>query len=811
MFTDIEGSTELLHRLGADRFAQVLQEHRDTVRTVVTEHEGVEVDTQGDGFFIAFPTAAEAVAAARGVQEELSSSGEVRVRIGLHTGAPLVVGGGYVGADVHLAARIGAAGHGGQVLLSGATQALVDAVVTPLGEHRLKDFERAVALFQLGSAVFPPLKTLSTSNLPRPASSFVGRSEQLKDVLRLLRDEGARFVTLTGPGGSGKTRLAIEVGAELVGGVRGGVFWVGLAPLRDRDLVMPTIAKVVGAKDGVAEHVGSRELVLVVDNMEHVVGAAADLADLVEACPHLRVLTTSRERLRVRGEQEYAVPPLSAAEAVELFERRAGTPATADVEELCARLDNLPLAVELAAARAGFLTPRQILDRLSRRLDLLKGGRDSVDRQQTLRTTIDWSYALLNRDEQELFARLSVFVGGADLTAAEAVAEADLDLLESLVDKSLVQFAQDRFRMLETMREYAAERLAASDAVTEISRRHAEYFLALAEQEQPTVLSVEPREALERLEAEHDNLRAAISWFESAGEVQSALRLAGAVWEFWCLRNHFGEGYARLAHLLSLDPAPTAARAAALTGAVHLAPGAGEGLSPRVRGWAEEALALTRDIGTPWDVAFAEYQCAYLFAEQGDFAGLLAAMGPVVERWREVGDEHRELQAMRLVAWAHEELGDLEQHAALHEEILRRGEATGDLEVQWWALTSLALHLSRLGRQREAVEHVHRAFLLQLPFGDAAMTDMTLVRLGIVLAGAGAAEVAAFALAVAARLHERQDFVYPSWISEPVEQAVTACRGLLGTEAFDDAWARGRAMTEQTVFELATAAVDAPG
>src|SRR6266516_6668600 len=423
LFTDVEGSTRLLHKLGAEAFSAALLEHRLILRQTFARHGGVEVDTQGDAFFVAFPTASGAVDAAREAQEALRS-GPIQVRMGIHTGSPHLSEEGYVGQDVHKGARIAAVGHGGQVLLSEETRALADVEATDLGEHRLKDFAEAVSIFQLGAKHFPPLKTISNTNLPRPASSFVGRDREVEQVVALLQNS-ARLLTLTGPGGSGKTRLAIEAAATLVPEFKAGVFWVGLAPLRDPALVTDTIAQTLGAKDGLAKHMGERELLLLLDNLEQVVGAAPDLASLVEACPHLTLLVTSRELLRVRGEDEYAVLPLADPDAVELFSDRAGAEPDETVLELCRALDNLPLAVELAAARAGVLSPKQILERLSRRLDLFKGGRDADPRQQTLRATIEWSYQLLSKEEKALLARLAVFRGGCTLEDAQEVAHAD--------------------------------------------------------------------------------------------------------------------------------------------------------------------------------------------------------------------------------------------------------------------------------------------------------------------------------------------------------------------------------------------------
>ena len=456
LFTDIEGSTKLLHELGADGYAAALAEHRRILRKAFSAHGGVEVDTQGDAFLVAFPTAPGALRAAAAAQETLAR-GPIRVRMGLHTGMPHLTEEGYVGQVVHEGARIAAAGHGGQVLVSAATVALIGSDgLSDLGEHRLKDFDQPVALCQLGEERFPPLRTISNTNLPRPASSFVGRESEVAEVAALLRD-GARLLTLTGPGGTGKTRLAIEAAATLVPEFKAGVFWVGLAPVRDPALVTETIGQTIGAKDGLAAHVGERELLLLIDNLEQVVEAAPELAALVETCPHLRLLVTSRELLRVRGEVGYAVLPLADPDAVELFCARAQAAPDDTVRQLCHALDNLPLAIELAAARASVLTPAQILERLAGRLDLLRGGRDADPRQQTLRTTIAWSFDLLTPEEQLLFARLAVFAGGATLEAAEAVAQAELDALQSLVDKSLLRHTEERFWMLETIREYATE------------------------------------------------------------------------------------------------------------------------------------------------------------------------------------------------------------------------------------------------------------------------------------------------------------------------------------------------------------------
>src|ERR671930_376078 len=477
LFTDIEGSTRLIEELGEQGYVQALARHRQELRTAFAA--GVEVDTQGDAFLYAFADPAEALRAAARGQAALDD-GPVTVRMGLHTGEPVLTSEGYAGRELHRAARIAASGHGGQVVVSSATRALVDGELTELGEHRLKDFDEPVALFQLGEGRFPPLKTISNTNLPRPASSFVGRQRERNELVELIGN-GTRLVTLSGPGGSGKTRLAIEAAAELVPCFKAGVFWVGLAALREPSLVSEQIAQTLGAKDGLAEHIRERELLLLLDNFEQVVEAAPGLGQLLESCPGLKLLVTSRELLRIRGEVDYPVPPLAEREAVELFCARARLEPDETVAELCRRLDDLPLALELAAARTGGLSPAQILERLSQRLDLLEGGRDADPRQQTLRATIEWSHDLLDDRERKLFARLAVFRGGCTLEAAEDTADAELNTPQSLVEKSLLRRTDDRFWMLETIREYALEQLAERGEEPELRRRHAEHFVALAQ------------------------------------------------------------------------------------------------------------------------------------------------------------------------------------------------------------------------------------------------------------------------------------------------------------------------------------------
>jgi predicted ATPase len=804
LFTDVEGSTKLLHELGADEYAEALAEHRRILREAFSAHGGVEVDTQGDAFFVAFPTAPGALEAAAEAQEAFAS-GPIRVRMGLHTGTPHLAEEGYVGRDVHKGARIAAAGHGGQVLVSKETRELVAVEVTDLGEHRLKDFAEPVWIFQLGSERFPLLKTISNTNLPRPASSFVGRERELEEVLALLQD-GARLLTLTGPGGSGKTRLAIEAAAELVPEYRNGVFWVGLAALRDPTLVSETVAQTLGAKDGLAEHVGEREMLLLLDNLEQVVEAAPELASLVETCSNLKLLVTSRELLRVKGEVEYPVLPLADPEAVELFCARARTEPEEAIHKLCRALDNLPLALELAAARASVLSSRQILERLAGRLDLLKGGRDAEARQQTLRATMEWSYDLLTPGEQQLFARLAVFRGGCTLEAAEQVAEADLDTLQSLVDKSLLRHTGERFWMLETIREYAAERLEESGEAEELRRRHAEDFLALAEEAEPHLFGrEESREWLDRLGREHDNLRAAIDHLQAFGETELALRLVGAVWPFWRGRAHFAEGRRRLESALRADERPTAARAKALNGAASMAALGGDAATGRLR--AEEALALHRTLGNERGTAESELWLGWAVANQGDWAKAQPLVAESIRLFRELGDEHQTLVATSILAITYAELGDRERARALDEDNLLRARELRNEQIEATTLDGLARSAIEEGRVEDAVSMATESLRIYRDLGDPHGIAIELRRCAGALALKGEAATAARLLSSADALHEEIGGTMP-WVARMKEEALATIRTQLDEAAVAEAWEQGRKLTADEAVALALESLD---
>ncbi len=792
LFTDIEGSTKLLHALGADAYAAALGEHRRILREAFARHSGVEVDTQGDAFFVAFATAPGALAAAQEAREALAS-GPIRIRMGLHTGTPHLTDEGYVGADVHRAARIAAAGHGDQILVSAATAALVGTDgLRDLGAHRLKDLTAAERIYQFGADEHPPIKTLHQTNLPVPATPFLGRDRELGEISALLGRDDVRLVTLTGPGGTGKTRLALQAAAAAADHFAGGVWWVPLAPLRDPALVLESAAKALGASGELAEHIGDKRLLLLLDNFEHVVEAAVELASLLARCPNLALLVTSREPLHLAGEHEYAVDPLRQPEAVELFMTRAlaarrDVTANGEVALICERLDNLPLAIELAAARVKVLSPKAILERLEQRLPLLAGGtRDAPERQRTLRATIEWSHELLTPDEQRLFARLAVFRGGCTLEAAEAVAGADLDTLQSLVDKSLVRLRdRERFWMLETIREFALERLHASGEADELRRRHAEFFLGLAEEAEPH-LGGDPAKGLQLLDPDHDNVRAAFDRLEAAGDGELLVRLVVSMSEYWALRGHLAEGERRLAIALAAYPEPNAVRARAL-----IAHGQTVADPDRRRGMAEEAIAISQRLGDARGLADARYALGNALAMTGRWAEARDLMEESVEAFERLGEPFKMVRARRGLSWMHGELGDVARSRELTEQNLAQARALGIRRIEARSLGSLGMDALAEGRLAEARAMLDESYRIDDALGNAIFISVDLARFAALAAAEGRDEHAAMLLARSRALRDEIAWTPESWAADEYEQTLAAVRERLGEPAFAGAWQRG--------------------
>ena len=804
VFSDIEGSTRLLEELGVDAYREALGEHRRIVREACSRYQGYEVDYEGDAFFYAFGTAADAVSAVSEAMAGLAD-GPISIRVGIHTGSPALDPPKYVGIDVHTAARIMSSGHGGQVVVSPSTAELVGVELTELGEHRLKDLSDPLPLYQLGEGSFPPLKTISNTNLPRPASSFVGREEELAEVVSRI-EQGARLVTLSGPGGTGKTRLALEAAASLVAEYKAGVFWVGLASLRDPALVTETISQTLGAKDGLAEHIGERELLLLLDNLEQVIEAAPELSALLERCPNLTILVTSRELLRIQAEVEYPVPPLAEPEAVSLFCERSQLDRTHEIAELCARLDSLPLAVELAAARCKALTPAQILERLSQRLDLLKGGRDAEARHETLRATIEWSYDLLSAEEQQLFARVSVFAGGCTLEAAEEVCDADLDTLQSLVEKSLLRFSNERYWMLETIREYASERLSAARDVGEMRQRHADHLLELTVDFDERVQSADAVEMLAALDRENDNIRAAFGWMVESGQAGAQLDLVERVWRFWVIRGALQEGVRWVTCALAASEGEESRRRAiALRVAAVLTRMLGD--LDAAQAYGDESLALRRRLGDPEEIAHGLSLLASLAADRADYDSAQELYEDAAALGRGGDTQTRAMLTGSLADVAMRQR-DYERALTLADESLRLFHELMRDDGAAWAQFTIALCLFRTDREDDAVAPARECLKLAHAMVEVENIVWALLLLGAIATRRGDASSAAALVGAAEALRATSGFMLAGAEAELLETAIKELHASLSSRAYDAAFAEGQMMTLGEAVEYALASID---
>jgi len=831
LFTDIEGSTRLLAELG-DRYADALAEHRRVARDAFQRHGGVEVDTQGDAFFVAFSSAASAVAAAEEAQEGL----ELPVRMGVHTGEPQVTAEGYVDLDVHEAARISGVAHGGQIVLSRRASAASgrEPGLRDLGLHRLKDLPDPVRLYQLGDREFPPLRSLNATNLPALPNPLVGRRRELDEVSALLCDS-ARLVTITGPGGTGKTRLALEAAAELTDEFPDGVFWAPLAAVRDPDLALPTVEEAIGAKVALAEHVDEKRMLVLLDNFEQLLPAATELADVLERCLNLRIMVTSRAPLRLSGEHEIQLEPLPEADAVTLFLQRAEA-VRADLEpseavaEICRRLDGLPLALELAAARVRIFEPGDLLARLEQRLPLLTGGaRDLPERQRTLRATIEWSYDLLEPAEQTLLARVAVFAGTWGAGAAEAICEASLDELESLVEQSLLRFSAGRFLMLETIREYALERLRDRDDEETFRQRHAQYFVERAEELGPRITEPEGRKRLAALEEDSANILSALTWLVDNSRAQPALRLAGSLRLFWILRGRAPLARQLLERTLSLNGSVAPATRARALGALatiiaesgdlqradeleKLAQGlfeaAGDsyGIGRTLLGRA--GLAIERlDLGAAHELAqqglqiaeeidhgalrgLAHNWLAAIARDRGDLASARALFEQALLDWREWGNEVGVTGALANLALVSLRAGDLDRAQELAEQALELNRA---IPYEVHAASNLLLLGQIAIRRDDPVEAASRITESLASFRDLGNLLTATEALALLAATfpAGHAGEAASAWGSVAAFRDRFDLRSPDEAREVIDDAIEKCRSKLGEERFQEAWARG--------------------
>jgi len=860
LFTDIEGSTRLWEKQHA-AMQVALAQHDAILRHAIGANNGYLFKTTGDGAHAAFALAADALTASLAAQRALTAHtwGELRImaRMALHSGAAELRDGDYFGPVLNRTARLMAAGHGGQILLSLATEELVrdhlpaNTALRDMGERRLKDLIRPERVYQIIApelpADFPPLLTLDArpNNLPAQATPFIGRESEIRAVKEHLSSASVRLLTLTGVGGTGKTRLALQAAADMVDDFEDGVFFIPLAALSDPGLVLQAIAQAFALreakdrplKEQLQFHLRDKQVLLVLDNFEQVIDAAPVVSDLLTAAPRLKVLVTSREVLRLYGESNYPVPPLSVPdpqrlpplerltqyEAVALFIDRARAVApdfavTNDnapaVAEICHRLDGLPLAIELAAARVRVLPPQSMLVELSHRLTFVAGrARDLPTRQRTLRGAIDWSHDLLTDDEQKLFRRLGVFVGGCALEAIESICNFDndlrvLDTMDSLVGKSLLKQSetrgQPRFTMLETIRDYAREKMMADGHVEHLQKRHRDYFMALAMKAAPKLLGAEQADWFGRLDEEHDNLRSVLESSLSQAEPEGSLGLCSALQRFWWTRGHLSEGRAWCARALGGPQAgePTPARAKALGGAGLLAFWQGD--YPSARAQHEEGLAIWRQLGDRRGIGLSLNNLGMLARIQGDYAAARALYEECQVIYRELGDRWGMGSSLMNLGNVFAEQGDyggsrmqLEGSLAIFRELGDRVSIATALEN----LGNVAYEQGELASARAL--HVE-SLTMRSELGDKLGIVISLERLAAVVASLGDAVPAARIWGVAERLRvEIGSGLEPKERSEHDRHVATVRAALSDDAAFDRAWQEGRSMSLEQATEYA--------
>lgn len=851
LFTDIEGSTRLMQELG-DRYVQAQMDHHEILRAAFRSGDGRELRTEGDSFFCVFESALDACGAAAEAQRGFAAhtwpgDKPIRVRIGLHTGEAPLVGNEYIGLDVHHAARVEAAAHGGQVLLSEATGALVESslpgglTLRDLGLHRLKDLARPERLYQLVVEgvpdTFPALRTLDSTpnNLPTQLTSFVGREETVVEAKRLLAR--TRLLTLVGPGGIGKTRLSLQIAAEVVQSFPDGVYFVALSAVRDPDLVASVIAQSIGVPvtgnrapvDVLIEHLRDKKILLVLDNLEQLLPQGAPVvARLLQESPGVKAVASSRAALHVYGEQEMAVEPLrlpdlralpslavlSQFEAVKLFIERAvaarhdfevtneNAPAIAGI---CERVDGLPLAIELAAARVKLFNPQALLARLETSASVLgTGSRDLSARQQTLKGAIAWSYDLLDEPQKRLFSRFSVFARGANLESAEAVcgpaSELGVDVLtglDELANQSLLRtmpdFEEPRLLMLQVIREYAADRLQETGEAGEIKDRHAAAFQELAEMAAPNLLGPDQKRWLDRLELDHDNFRAAFDWSVAQGDARRALCLGAAFWRFWQMRGHLREGRARIESILAMPggkdyPEERLRALEAAAGVVYW-----QGDMPAAKAMYDECLEMVRATGDKAAIANALYNASFpRMVDQSDLPAGLLLLEEALPIFREVKDDLGLARCQWAIASARHFERRFEEAIVALEEAIPLFRKLDERFSLGWALHTRVVIAVPMGECDPAQEFVREGLEIFSHANDVS---------GIVLFLDDAASVAqvcgdqmrALRLAGAAAAHQASTGAGLGTIVGTEEG-----RNWLGTIRTDEerrAWSQGQAMT----------------
>ncbi|MBA2783255.1 MAG: tetratricopeptide repeat protein [Rubrobacteraceae bacterium] len=834
LFTDIEGSTRLWEEK-PEAMRSALARHDEILKEAIEQHGGRVFKTVGDAFCAVFRDAPDATGAALAGQralfaKEWDEACVIRARMALHAGEAEERGGDYFGPTLNRVARLLSAGHGGQTLLSLAAKTLAGdqlpsgAELRDMGERRLKDLTHPEHVFQLTApdlpAEFPPLKTLDErrNNLPVQPTPLIGRGREVAEVCERLRGPEIHLLTLIGPGGTGKTRLSLQASVELLDEFRDGVFFVELAAERDPSLVATTVARTFGlietadqtAEESVNDYVRSRELLLVLDNFEQVVDAAPFVGGLLSSAPKLRVLATSRIALGVYGETEYAVPPMELPDpkrlppldildryaSVRLFVERAravkaGFALTAEnapaVAEICARLDGLPLAIELAASRTRVLTPQAMLKRLGDRLKLLAGGARSLPaRQQTLRGAIGWSHDLLGGEDRILFRRMAVFAGGRTFEAMEAVCAPEgepdvLDGVQSLAEKSLLRQEEGpenepRFVMLETIHEYAREKLEESGEADEIKRLHAEYFHFLAEEAEPELKGPEQVEWMDRLEAEHDNFRAALSWSLGGSDAALGLRMAKALWRFWWARGHFGEGVQWLEQALAGDAAaPMSARAGALSGLANLLREQGD--LERARAPMEEALAMYHELGDAAGTAVCMTDLGFHLYIEGDDERAAELIERGLALARESKDEWSIADALAMLAVVATIRDDRDRAVVLWTESLMMSRSRGDVRTISANLANMGYQLVSSGDHEQAELLFEEALTLARKAKDRQQIGLVFLGLGMSASGRDDYERAAALL---------EDSLMASWEIGDKQSVVESLEGLAGVAGARD-------------------------
>lgn len=847
LFSDIEGSTRLAREIGTERWAALLRDHDMAATAAVTSAGGAVVKLEGDGMFAVFADPRAAAAAAIELSRTVTHLGPddappIRLRMGIHSGAGMVTVSGldYVGLDVHYAARLTGAGNGGQILVSDTSArringAILDGELIDQGFHRLRDFDEPRQVHRLVVAGVAdddrPLRTADLpTNLPEPVTTFVGREREVADVTDLLKR--GRLITLTGPGGTGKTRLAIGAASSVRHRFPDGTWFVELAPVRDPRLIPTAIAGAVGVRESpdvpvletLREHLRERQLLLVVDNLEQLLPSGADtVAGLLKNASQLRILVTSREILRIAGEQEYPVPPLGGSDALELFVERArlvrpgfeltdaSRPAVTAIAE---RLEGLPLAVELAAARIRLFPPDRILERLGRSLDLGDGARDLPERQRTLRGAIAWSVDLLSPEEQSLFRRLAVFSGGWTAEAAAAVVDPGgslgLDVmsgLESLADKSLIRIAptdhgEPRFTRHAFVLEYAAELLDRSTERPDCERRHAEVFTAFAETAEPHLMAEDAEAWLDLIDDERHNLRAAMRWSLNVGEPAFGLRIGAAIWRFWHQRAELREGLGWLDDLLAHPgaQADSALRVRALSAAGGLAY-----WSQRFdQAWTryEAALAIAERLGDCSLIANAECELGFRYVVERDIAGLRQHEERALALYRELGDEDAEARARQALVLGTFLGGDRNAARELETANLESFRRSGS----WYRTADSHTLLSAIeylnGDAAAAQAHIREALGIVGPRGIATPTIGALGVAALVALGNGELEKGARLAGASAGLAVRAEVANAMILVLHLPDPVAVARERLGYAA-DALLAEGDALSYDAAIELA--------